>query len=83
MQIRDDGGATREIEIDTAKDRDGRALREQKLKLAAQRLHNNNNNNNNTDNDNVVCGLVVEDDKVYRGTTPTQTIALGFEKNKL
>ena len=81
VQIRDDGGATREIEIDTAKDRDGRALREQKLKLAAQRLHNN-NNNNNTDNDNVVCGLVVEDDKVYRGTNAYTDYRAGFRKEQ-
>lgn len=81
VQIRDDGGATREIEIDTAKDRDGRALREQKLKLAAQRL-NNNNNNNNTDNDNVVCGLVVEDDKVYRGTNAYTDYRAGFRKEQ-
>ena len=75
VQVRDDGGATREIEIDTAKDRDGRALREQKLKLAAERLKKNSEND-------VVCGAVVEDDKVYRGTNAYTDYRAGFRKEQ-
>jgi RING finger protein 113A len=77
VQIRDDGGATREIEIDTARDRDGRALREQKLKLAAERLKQNNENNKD-----VMCGAVVEDDKVYRGTNAYTDYRAGFRKEQ-
>lgn len=85
---RGDGGATREIEIDTAKDRDARALREQKLKLAQERIINQQQhlllNKNNKDD--IICGAisstVLEDDKQYRGTNAYTDYRAGFRKEQ-